>query len=270
MIAGRFTARLFLVIVAALSLLPFYIMAMMGTHPTHRLYTSIAYYPGDALMDNLRTVFGNHFLRVYANSLYISGVSAFLCVIVSAAAGYALAMYRFRFRNALFRFVLFTMMVPSQLGLVALVIEYRHLHLLNSHWGLILIWAAVPFGVFWMKQYIQGALPVELLESARMDGCGELRLFWQIVLPYVMPAVVTLSLLIFLWSWNNFLLPLIVINKPELFTVPLAISALRGMYTTNYAAQMLGLTLGTLPLIVLFIVGARYFVSGFQAGAVKG
>ncbi|MGO4276496.1 carbohydrate ABC transporter permease, partial [Paenibacillus sp. TAF58] len=109
-----------------------------------------------------------------------------------------------------------------------------------------------------------------VLESARIDGCGEVKLFYRIVVPFLMPALTTLGLLAFLWSWNNYLLPLVTINKPDLYTLPLGITTLSTAYRNDYSASILGLSLGTLPLIILFLFGNKTLVRGLTGGAVKG
>jgi multiple sugar transport system permease protein/cellobiose transport system permease protein len=153
---------------------------------------------------------------------------------------------------------------------VAYVIEMRYLHLSGTLIPLILPWVANAFGVFWMTQFIRSSVPNEVLESARLDGCSDYGAFFRIVVPFIAPAITTLSLLVFLWSWNNFLLPLIMITDPNLYTIPLSITTLSDAYRTDLAAQILGLTIGTLPVLVLFTIGSKSFVRGLTAGSIKG
>jgi multiple sugar transport system permease protein/cellobiose transport system permease protein len=121
-----------------------------------------------------------------------------------------------------------------------------------------------------MTQYISGALPDTVLESARLDGCGEWRLFGQIVLPYITPAMATLTIIQFVFSWNNYLRPLVTLSDPNMFTIPLGIASLSTRYQTDYAAQITALSLGTVPLIILFLCGSKTFIMGLTSGAVKG
>jgi cellobiose transport system permease protein len=257
-------------ILSIFAFLPFYIMMIMGTYKNEDLFASIVVIPGTYLLENLKTVASSHFEIIYMNSLIVSIVSTVLSVFVSAFAGYAFAKHDFKYKNKIFVFVLFTMMIPGQLGLVAFVIEMRALNLAGSLLPLILPWVANAFGVYWMTQFIRSAIPNEVLESARIDGCSDIEIFFRIVLAFIYPALTTLSLLVFLWSWNNYLLPLIVINKPELYTIPLGITSLGNAYRTDLAAQILGLTLGTLPVLLLFAVGSKSFIRGLTAGSVKG
>lgn len=252
------------------ALLPFYIMVIMGTHVNEDLFTKIVLTPGNYLLENLKTVSESRFDISYMNSIIVSAVSTAASVFVSAFAGYAFAKYEFKYRNNIFAAVLLTMMIPGQLGLVAYVIEMRYLGLSGTLLPLVLPWVANAFGVYWMTQFMKGAIPTEVLESARIDGCSDIGTFFRIVLSFIYPAITTLSLLVFLWSWNNYLLPLIMINNPDLFTIPLGITSLGRAYRTDLAAQILGLTIGTLPVLVLFAAGSKSFIRGLTAGSVKG
>jgi len=263
-------ATLTMALLSVFSLLPFYMMTIMGTYRNEELFANIVLVPGSYLLENLKTVAASRFDLVYLNSLIVSLSSTALSVFVSASAGFAFAKHEFRHKNKIFSFVLLTMMIPGQLGLVAYVIEMRYLHLSGTLVPLILPWVANAFGVYWMTQFIRSSVPTEVLESAKIDGCSDIGLFFRMVIPFIYPAITTLSLLVFLWSWNNYLLPLIIINKPELYTIPLGITSLGDAYRTDLAAQILGLTLGTLPVLVLFAVGSKSFIRGLTAGSVKG
>ena len=267
---GTGAVTVVLIIVSIISLLPFYIMFIMGTHYNEDLFKGIVLLPGRYFFKNIATVLENSFIRFYINSLYVAVSATALCVLVSALSGFAFAKYEFKGKNRLFYFILATMMIPGQLGLVAFIVEMRYMKWVNTHLPLIVPSAASAFGVFWMTQYILGSVPNEVLESSRMDGCSEPGIFFRIVLPYIKPAIATLSMLAFLGSWNNFLGPLILINKTELYTVPLGIVALSNYHRTDYAAQIVGLALGTLPLLIIFSIGSKSFIKGFTAGSIKG
>lgn len=252
------------------ALFPFYMMFTMGTYISEDLFKGLIFTPGNYLIENFKTIMRSNFHLFYINSFYISIISTALCIIVSALTGFALSKYTFKLRNFMFFFILSTMMIPGQLGLIGYVIEMRFFGLTSSHIPLIIPWIASAFGVFWMTIFIRDAVSNEIIESARIDGCHDFRIFYQIVLPMILPAIVTLSLLTFLYSWNSYLLPLVLINRPEMYTVPLGIVTLSGMYRTDYAAQILGLGLGTLPIIILYAFGSKQFTQGLLAGAVKG
>jgi len=259
-----------MLVLCLVTLLPFYMMFIMGTYVSEDLFKGVVMLPGDYLAENVRTILSSNFVRFYWNSFYISFVSTALCVLVSALTGFAFAKYRFRGKNFLYFFILATMMIPGQLGLVGYVIEMRQFGLSNSHLALIIPWISSAFGVFWMTLSIRSSVSNEIIESARIDGCHDVTIFGRIVLPMIVPAIVTLSLLTFLWSWNNYVLPLILVNHPDRYTVPLGIATLSGIYRTDYAAQILGLAIGTLPILFLYAFGSKHFTQGLMAGSVKG
>ena len=221
-------------------------------------------------MKNINTALNSGLLVFYKNSIFVSVISTLLSVLISAMAGFALSKYRFPARKRIFYFILLSMMVPTQLGLVAYVLQMRYMGLINTLWALIFPWCASAFGAFWMTQYIGSAVPSEIIESGRIDGCPEIRIFFELVMPCIIPAIITLMMLIFLWSWNNYLLPLVIQNDPEIMTLPTGLSVIGDLYKVDHAAKIAGLTLGTLPLLVIFIIGSKSFIRGLTAGAIKG
>ncbi len=256
--------------VSLVSLFPFYLMLTMSTYKTEEIFKGMPLLPSGYLVENLKTVFQSNFVQTYVNSLFISILSMVICVCVSAMVGYAMTVYQFRFKKILKTFILLTMMVPTQIGIIGYMIEMRTFHMTGTLWPMIFIWCANGFGAFWMIQFIGGALPVEIVESARIDGAGELRIFSQMVLPCIKPGILTLCLLIFLWSWNSYLVPLVFVNNEVLNTIPVFIKSLANAYRTDYGAQLTGLVFATIPLLAMFIAGSKNFISGLTAGAVKG
>jgi len=255
---------------AIISLLPFYLMFSMGTHNTGELYRGDFLLPGSHLVNNFLTVITTNFSLSYLNSFYISVIATVVSVFISALTGFALAKYKFKLKKAAYFFIIGTMMIPAQLGLVAYVLQMRMIGLANTHVPLYICFFASAFGVFWMTQFIQSTVPTEVIESARIDGCREISIFIRIIVPYIKPAIITLCMLVFLWSWNNYLLPLIILNKDSLFTVPLALARLNSGNFTDYGARLMALAIGTIPLIIIFVIGSKYFIRGLTAGAVKG
>ncbi len=269
----RIRRAVLLIIAIAISLVfivPFYAIFSMSSYSTVDLYKGLRLIPGNYLLRNLTTVMEGNFVRSYANSILVSCCATFLSVMISAMMGYALTKLRFRMRSFLNAFVVVTMMIPTQLNIVAFAIQMRYMHLNNSLIPLVAVFGANSYGVFWMAQYMRRGVPQEVLDSARIDGCHELKVFLRIVLPYVQPALFTLSLLVFIWSWNNYLMPVIIINRVSLFTIPLAVSTLGNVYFADLAARITGLAVGTFPLFIVFIVGSRSFIRGLTAGAIKG
>lgn len=266
----KFLSYLIMSIVSFLCLIPFYVMFVMATQNTAGINAGKVLMPGKYFIENLQTVMRSGFHVYYFNSMYIAIVTVALSVFVSALTGFAFAKYQFKFKKGLYGFILVNMMVPAPLGLIAYVVQMRAMKLSQTHVPLIMVFVATTFGVFWMSQYIKSAVPNEILESARIDGCNEFRIFMQIVIPYIKPALGTLSIIIFMWSWNNYLLPLVMLNKTSLYTIPLGIATLGTRYRTDYGARICGLAIGTIPLLLVFTAGSSTFIKGLTAGAIKG
>lgn len=260
---------LIMLMIAAVAIFPFYSMLMMGTYQTKELYQGLKLVPGTYVMQNLERVLRTPIFTFYRNSMVVAISSSILCVIVSAMAGYVLAKFEFRFKNFFKGFIMVTLMVPSQLGIVAFLLEMRKMHLTDTLWPLILPFAASAFGVYWIMQFTESAVPTEVVESARLDGAGEFRIFWDIVMAFIRPACVTLLLLSFLWSWNDYLYPLVIISDNALYTIPLGIKQMSGAYANDTAAQILALSVTSLPILLLFIVFNKNMVQGLASAAVK-
>lgn len=259
-----------LIVASVVSFLPFYLLVIMSSYTTEQIFTGLKLLPGDYFMENLRLVLSKDFYGAYLNSIIVSVSSTVLGLLICSMAGHALSAYRFKGRDGMYRLILVTMMVPSQISIIGYMIEMRSLHLTNTLVPLVLVWTYSGFGAFWMTQYMSGSVSPEIIQSARVDGSGEMRTFFAIVLPMVLPALGTLSLLIFLWSWNNYMLPLVLVNKSSMYTIPLYISSLGSAYRTDYAARMMGLLLATVPLLLVFTLGSKSIMKGLTAGAVKG
>lgn len=258
------------VVLAIIFLYPFYIMIMMSTHVTESIYQGVPFFPGGYFIENVKTVFGANFEVYYKNSLIVACSATLLSIAVSTITGYAFAKYTFKGSKALFSFILITMMIPTQLGLVAFVVIMKNIGWMNTLLPLIIPGCASGFGVYWMKNFVSSAMPSELLESGRIDGASEPRILWSIALPCIKPAIFSLALMNFVSNWNAFLLPLIVLNKDSLYTVPIGLVNLSSMYRDDLAAKITALVIGIVPLLILFIITSKSFVRGITMGAVKG
>jgi cellobiose transport system permease protein len=227
--------------------------------------------PGDRLMANLRRVFAETDMWLaLTNSFVVAATITASVVFTSTLAGFAFAKLRFRGRNGLLAAVVATMMVPTQLGIIPLYIMMATwLHWSNQLRALIVPAAVSAFGVFFMRQYLVTALPTELLEAGRVDGCTTLRLYWHMVLPAARPAAAVLGLLTFLAAWNDFFWPLVVMT-PQNPTVQVALSTLAGGYIADYSLVLTGAVVATLPMLVVFAVMGRQILDGIMQGAVKG
>ncbi|WP_149205313.1 carbohydrate ABC transporter permease [Actinotalea subterranea] len=227
--------------------------------------------PGSHLFENIGRVLAADIdlWQAMFNSLLVSGATALSVVMFATLAGYSFAKLRFRGRGPLLVFVIGTMAVPTQLGVVPLFIVMRELNLVGSLWAVILPGMVTAFGVFWMTQYLEGALPYELIEAARVDGASMIRTFWHVALPAARPAAAMLGLFTFIASWTNFFWPSIVLGTTNP-TLPVALQLLQAGFFKDMALIMAGVIVSVIPLIALFAVAGRHLVAGIMQGAVKG
>lgn len=207
--------------------------------------------------------------RWILNSLGVSLVVMLLQVLTSAMAAYAFTRFQFRGRNAIFVLFLATLMVPFQVMVVPLFIELRYLGLLDSYAGLIIPEIAMPFGVFLLRQAFL-TIPRDYEEAAFVDGAGHIRVFTRVILPMSKPALATVAVFSFMGSWNNFLWPLVVINNPELMTLPLGLSSLSSRFVTDWNLLLAGATLSVLPIVAVFLFAQRYILQGVAMSGLKG
>jgi cellobiose transport system permease protein len=227
--------------------------------------------PGGNFLDNISRVLNSDikFWQALWNSVVVAVVTSVSVVLFATLAGFAFAKLRFRGRRALLVFVIATMAVPTQLGVVPLFILMSNLGWTGKLIAVIVPGMVTAFGVFWMTQYFEESLPYELIEAARVDGCNMIRTFWHVALPAAKPAAAMLALFTFVASWTNFFWPFIVLGSTNP-TLPVSLQLLQASYFKDYSLIMAGVVLATLPLIALFIVAGKQLVSGIMAGAVKG
>lgn len=253
------------------SALPLYWTAVVASQPN----SSVAkvppvLVPGGRFLANAREVFGTvQFAKALTNSFIVSGSIAVSVVFFSTMAGFAFAKLRFRGRNILLLTVISTMLIPVQIAVVPLYIIMGEFGWTNRLAAVIVPFMVSAFGVFFMRQYLVEAVPTELLESGRVDGCSTIRLFWHIVLPAARPAAAVLGMLTFMQAWNDFLWPLIVLT-PQNPTVQVALSTLASGYVQDYSLVFTGTAIATIPLLAVFLVLGRQIVGGIMQGAVKG
>lgn len=249
---------------------PYLYMAFGAFKPTGDIFTSpISFWPAHPTFQNVVDLFrmfpvGQWFL----NTVIVAGCGTILQVALSSLAGYAFAKFRFPLRNVLFTVLLATTLIPFQ---VLLVPQFQLIRLfggLNTYWALIVPGAVGAFNIFLMRQYTV-SLPDELLDAARIDGAGELRIWWRIVVPLVKPGLAVVGILSFTAFWNDFFWPLVVTTKPSMFVLNLGVASLIGPYSTEYGMVLAGALFASLPVIVLFLFLQRYFVQGLTIGAVR-
>ncbi|AIS02060.1 carbohydrate ABC transporter permease [Streptomyces glaucescens] len=260
-----------LAITAILSIFPLYwTMVAASTDNTRVSQTPPPFLPGPNLFSNLARAWDEAAMgKAMINSTIVAGVIALSTVMFATLAGFAFAKLRFKGRNVLLMLVIGTMMVPPQLGVVPLFMMMSELGWSQQLPAVIFPTLVSAVGVFFMRQYLSEALPDELVEAGRVDGAHSLRIFWSIVLPVARPAMAVLFMITFVHAWNDFFWPFVVLDMTNP-TVPVALTQLSAGYIRDQSLIMAGALLGTLPLLVMFIVFGRQIVSGIMQGAVKG
>jgi cellobiose transport system permease protein len=267
-----------LCVVILIGLFPFYWTFLIGsgdqsTFARFDAFDINSWIPAGNFAANVQTVLNNSavgYWRSLGSSLIVSITVSLTTVLFATLAGFAFAKLRFRGSEKLLIFVIATMAVPVQLGVVPLYIVFFKLGMVGNLSSVIIPGLVSAFGVFWMTQYIRQALPDELIEAARVDGCGTLRTFWSIVLPAARPAAAMLALFTFIASWTNFFWPYITLGNSDNKTLPVALQVLSANYFVDFSIVMTGVLMSTIPLIILFVVAGKQLVSGIMQGAVKG
>lgn len=257
-----------------LCLLPFVIMVVNSTRSTYEIQqNAVSLIPSTYLLKNLAVFGGKTFNPItgFINSMIISvGVTA-CTVYFSTLTAYAMVAYTWKLRNAFFTMILCVMMIPATVTSIGFYQMCYQLGWTNTFMPLILPAIAAPSSVFFMRQFMLSSLPLELLDSARIDGAREFRTFNQIALPIMKPAIATQGIFAFVSSWNSLFLPSILLTKSENYTMPIMVSQLKGdIYKTEYGAIYLGLMLTVMPLFIVYFSLSKYIIAGVALGGVKG
>lgn len=268
----RTVLYILLILLAVCCLIPFVLMMINATRTGSEIVSSFTLIPGHALKDNWKTVSGYfNLFRGMGNSLLVSIPATILTSYFSALTAYALAVYKFKGNGIIFGVIVIFMMIPGQLSLIGFYDLVAALGLVDSYWPLILPAIASPGTVFFLRQYCQSSLPPALLEAARIDGAKELYLFHKIVLPILSPGIATMAIGAFIGNWNSYLIPLILLNSPEKFTLPVMIASLNSStdITANQGAIYLAVAISVIPILIVFAFCSKYIIGSISAGAVK-
>ncbi len=222
-------------------------------------------------LDNFERLLVNNkfYMNWMINSLVVAFVVTAFHAVFDTMAGYAFAKKRFPGRNLFFVLILSTLMIPIHVTFIPLYLINRQLGLIDSLWALILPGTAWVFGIFLMRQYIQ-TLPGELIDAAKIDGCGEWGVFRHVIFPLSLPAIAALAIFTFVRSWNDFLWPVIALNKPQNYTLTVGVANLQGEFMTDWGIIFSGAALAALPMIIFFLFFQKYFLEGVRMGALKG
>jgi len=262
------------IFLAILSIFPFWIMFMNATRSTTEIQQhAISFLPSGYLMNNLKILLGKSFNPAvgFTNSIIISVGATALAVYFSTLTAYALVVYDWKMKKPFFSFIMAVMMIPAQVTMIGFYQMVYKIGMTNNLSMLILPSIAAPSMVFFMRQYMYPALSMEIIQSARIDGASEFRIFNSIALPIMKPAIATQAIFTFVSSWNNLFTPLVLLTDQKKYTMPIMVSLLRGdIYKTEYGSVYLGLALTVLPLIIVYLILSKYIIAGVALGSVKG
>ncbi|RCX15412.1 carbohydrate ABC transporter membrane protein 2 (CUT1 family) [Fontibacillus phaseoli] len=269
---AKFFFYLALIIGAIVSIFPFYWMFVVATNDKDAAFQMPPLLaPGLEFFDNFsRVLERTEFFRALINSVVVSSAVTVSVVFLCTLAGYAFAKYEFPLKKVLFVFVIGTMLVPAQLSVLPQYVIMAKLHWIDSYKALIVPAMVNAFGIFWMRQYISSAVHSELIEAGRIDGGGHFRIFWNIAIPVVTPAMATLGILNFMNVWNDFFWPLVVLKNKENYTIQIA---LQQLFTNkdglDFGMIMSATFTATLPLLIVFLLFSRWVIAGLTSGAIK-
>jgi len=262
-----------LLVICIIYLAPFFFMLITSFKPGQEMLSEGLTFKmnfDEMTLNNYKLIFleDDRYLNWYKNSLIITVLQTALSLFLSSLVGYGLAVYNFRWRNPLFFLVLLVMMVPLQILLLPLYRLMIELNLMDTYLGVVLPFAVSPFAIFFFRQFIIG-IPKDLIEAARIDGCGEFKIYFKIIVPLMKPAFGAMTILMALNSWNAFVWPLIVLRSADKLTLPIGLMSLLTPYGNSYDMIMPGAVASVIPVAILFLINQKAFIEGLTAGGVK-
>jgi raffinose/stachyose/melibiose transport system permease protein len=255
-----------------LALTPFFIVALTALKARHEIAMGVFRLPETWLWSNYAAAWTQaRFSAYFRNSVIVAGAVVGVSTVLSVMSGYAFGRMHFPLSRLLFILFLLGIMVPQEAFVIPLYHNLRRIGLLDTYWALILpqIGMSVCFGTFWMRGAF-AAVPRDLVDAAKVDGCSSWGSLWRVLFPVVQPAVLTLLVLFFIWTWNDFLLPLVLVSSEELRTLPLGLAFFQGRYAANIPLVSAGATIVALPTIVVYFIFQRQFIRGITGGSIKG
>ena len=249
---------------------PLYWMFATAIRPRKELFSGeFNLFPSELVWSNFSEAWGKlPFTQFYINSIVIAVIAVVITVFINLLAGYTFAKYEFPGRNILFLLLISTLMIPIQVIMVPEFLIVSQLGWVNTYAGVIAPRAAEAFGIFMVRQFMV-SLPDELLEAARLDGAGEFKIFWSVVLPLSWPVVAVLTIFTFMWRWNDFAWPLVVLQERSVYTVPLGLNLMKGQFFTDWTGIMSMSLVSIVPMLVVFIFFQRYFIQGIASTGIK-
>lgn len=273
MTAAQFWSRVLLGVMSLLALVwiaPLVWMFLTGIKPTPEIFaTPPRLLPSQPTLEHAHSVLASWpFGRWMLNSLIVASTTTVLSALVSIPAAYAFTRMRWRGRDLLFLVFLSSMLIPLEVNVIPLYFLMNHLHLLNTYPGVFLPMIGMPIGIFLLRQFFVN-IPHELDDAARVDGCGNLRILWHVILPLSRPALAALGIYMFTFAWNEFFWSMIALSRPQMFTLPIGLRALQGAYDIDYGILMAGASMAALPALVLFLILQREIIRGITMTAHK-
>ncbi|GAB2025165.1 arabinose ABC transporter permease AraQ [Lactovum odontotermitis] len=264
------------ILLTIISILPLVMMLANATRSVVQINTGVSLLPGSSLFHNVKVLiqYGFNMAQGVGNSFFVAAGSTILSVYFSAMAAYALVAYDFKGRRLIYGFIVALIMIPSQVSMIGFYEFMIKLNLLDNFLPLILPGIAAPPTVFFLVEYISTVYNKDYADSARLDGASELKIFHRIMLPMMKPGLATMAIFGFVFSWNNFLMPLILISKQSMYTLPMIVQTITAMgaggHTVEWGAIYVGLSITVVPIIIVYLLLSRFIVGGGNAGGVKG
>lgn len=275
LLISRVICYVVLTLFALISLFPFVVMIINMTRFTSDIQKGFSLIPGSHLLKNFKTVINNNdwkMLSSLKNSFIIAGLSALLSTYFSALTAYAIHVYDFKLKKFAFTFILMIMMVPAQVTSLGFVRLINSWNLTNSFIPLIVPSIAAPATFFFMKQYMDSSLPLEIVEAARIDGCGEFRTFNKLITPILKPAIAVQAIFTFVTSWNNYFIPALILDDKNKRTLPIVIGIIRSADYAKFdmGAVYMAIGISIIPVAVVYLVLSKFIIRGIALGSVKG
>ncbi len=261
----------FLIIGVVITFVPFLYMFLLATRSRAEIFSSIfSLMPGQSFMDNYEVLISNvPIWRNLFNSIFISTTATILTVFFCSLGGYGFSKYNFKFKNKLFFSMLATMMIPGLLSIIPWFIMMNFFGWMDTFYPMIIPGIANPFGIFLMTQFMN-SIPYDVIDAARIDGCGEFEIFLRIVLPMSKSGVGALSVLTFLGSWNLLMQPLLILQSSDMWTIPVALTKLADQAGIDHGAAMVAVIIAIAPIIIAYVIGSKSIMKGIMEGATKG
>ncbi len=267
---GMILLYLLLVLVAVVTLVPLVWMVSASFMPTGQASAfPPPFMPRQVTLEHyIRLFTGMKLARYLFNSAFLSLSVTVISLVINSMAGYAFAKYRFRGRDPLFKALIASMVIPSQVTMLPLFLMLNKMGLINTYMGVIIPGMAGIFGIFLIRQFAI-SIPDSLIEAARMDGASDFRIYWSLILPLCKPILITLAIFTFMGTWNDFLWPLIVMTDDSMYTLPVAIANLSLEHVQDTELMMAGAVMTVAPVLILFAAVQKYYISGIMAGSLK-